>query len=161
MLNVDAIKFDPVPFDKIPFSNIMSGNQTFQLGADYSIDYGDEIVIIEDKNAKYISNMELKNDTLSLELQCDQDDRCGTNLAPEMVRVYLVDASVENEHVVNNAVPKLELAEVDCAVMSIENCAKTVFFIPENLLFHNYKLVIDMSFDEAKWIFINPVKIAK
>jgi hypothetical protein len=157
--SIDAIKYNPVPFDKIPISVITSGNEMYQLAADYSIDYGDEVVIVEDKNAKQVSNLELHNNTLSLNLTCDVNDRCGTNLAPEVVRIYLVDATVENEHIIHNSVLKLELAEIDCGVMSIENCAKTVFIIPENLLFQNYKLVIDMSFDEAKWIFINPVSI--
>jgi len=32
-------------------------------------------------------------------------------------------------------------------------------FIPGDILFQNYKFVVDISFDEAEWIFINPVKI--
>ena len=161
MASVDAIKFDPVPFDRIPIAVVTSGNETYQLGADYSIDYGDEVVIIENKNAKDVINMELYNDTLSLNLNCDVDDRCGTGLAPTVVRIYLVDYTLEDKYIVNSSVTTLDLAEIDCDIMSIENCAKTVFIIPENLLFQNYKLVIDMSFDEAKWLFINPVKILK
>jgi hypothetical protein len=53
----------------------------------------------------------------------------------------------------------LELADNDCGTHSIEDCANFDFSIPSNILLQDYKIVVDMSFDEAGWLFINPVKI--
>lgn len=33
------------------------------------------------------------------------------------------------------------------------------FDIPDDTLTKKYKIVVDMVFDEAEWIFINPVRI--
>ena len=39
---------------------------------------------------------------------------------------------------------------------------KFCFFYPKNTILGNYKIIIEISFDDlAKWIFINPVEIVK
>jgi hypothetical protein len=51
------------------------------------------------------------------------------------------------------------LEKNDCGYQSIEDCANFDFDIPEDMLTKKYKIVVDMVFDEAEWIFINPVRI--
>lgn len=41
----------------------------------------------------------------------------------------------------------------------IQDCANFDFDIPEDVLTKKYKIVVDMVYDEAEWIFINPVRI--
>ena len=55
----------------------------------------------------------------------------------------------------------MELAHHNCGTQSIENCANIDFSIPSNVTGQNYSIVLDMSFDEAQWVFINPVEILK
>ncbi|MGI0034033.1 MAG: hypothetical protein ACRD97_12295 [Nitrososphaeraceae archaeon] len=160
-VHVDAVKFTPVPFNNIPIAVINSENSTYNLEADFSIDYGDEPVIENNQSAKYIINMELhiSGDGSSLMLQCDSNDVCGTSLAPTSVKIYLVDSDIEDNQIANKSIPMLELADNDCGTHSIEDCANFDFSIPSNILLQDYKIVVDMSFDEAEWLFINPVKI--
>ena len=40
-----------------------------------------------------------------------------------------------------------------------ENCVNFDFDIPEDIPNKKCKIVVDMVFDEAEWIFINPVRI--
>lgn len=47
----------------------------------------------------------------------------------------------------------------DCGPQTIEDCATFDFDIPEDILTKIYKMAVDMVFDEAEWIFINPVRI--
>ena len=97
----------------------------------------------------------------SLKLECDSNDECGTGLAPRDVKIYLVDNDITDKQIADNSIPTLEVGYNDCGSQSIEVCANFNFYIPNNTLFQNYKIVVDMSFDEAEWIFINPVKILK
>jgi hypothetical protein len=55
----------------------------------------------------------------------------------------------------------MELAYHNCGTQSIKNCANIDFSIPSNVTGKNYNIVLDMSFDEAQWLFINPVEILK
>jgi hypothetical protein len=101
-----------------------------------------------------------KGDTnLYLELQCDNNDICGTSLAPESVSVYLVDDVIQDIHIAENSIPTLPLGSNDCGSLSIEDCANFDFSIPGNIILDDYKIVVEMSFDEAEWIFINPLEI--
>jgi len=161
LIHVDAVKFPPVPFNNIPIAVINSENSTYKLEADFSIDYGDEPVIENDQSAKYIKNMELhiSGNGSSLELLCDSNDVCGTSLAPTSVNIYLVDSNIEDNQIANKSIPMLELADYDCGTQSIEDCANFDFSIPYDILLQDYKIVVDMSFDEAEWLFINPIKI--
>jgi hypothetical protein len=56
-------------------------------------------------------------------------------------------------------VPILEIGDNDCGSRSIADCADFHFYIPADILVGEYKIVVDLSFDEAQWIFINPVHI--
>jgi hypothetical protein len=160
---VNGVKFDPVPFDNIPISKINSNNGEYKIGVDFSIDLGDEPVIKKDNHSMPAKNMVLNMDDngISLELECDRDDICGTSLAPQYVKIYLVNGDIGYEQIVNNSIPTMELAYNDCGTQSIKNCANIDFSIPSNITGQNYSIVLDMSFDEAQWIFINPVKILK
>ena len=159
-IRIDAIKFDPVGFDKIPKALIKSNSAEYKFGADYSIDFGDETVIINDTSAENAKNMTLfTNATHSLKIECDGNDICGTNLAPNMVNIYLVDSAIQDKQIMENSIPILELEGNDCGTKPIEVCANFNFSIPDDILIQDYKIVVDMSFDEAQWIFINPVKI--
>jgi hypothetical protein len=160
-MQVDAVVFDPVPFDKIPLVKINSNNGEYKIGADYSIDFGDEPVIKRANDTKVAENMTLnKQDKgLSLKLECDSNDICGTSLAPSYVIIYLVNSSISDEQIVNISVPNLELGYNDCNTGSIKKCANFEFSIPTNVTAREYNIVLDMSFDEAQWIFINPVNI--
>jgi hypothetical protein len=71
----------------------------------------------------------------------------------------LVDRGTRDGHVARNSFPILELKKNDCGSQSLEDCADFDFDIPEDILIKKYKIVIDMAFDEAQWIFINPVTI--
>ena len=160
-IHVNAVKFTPVPFYNIPIAVIISDNSKYKLEADFSIDYGDEPVIKKDRGAKYIENMELhKSDNgSSLQLLCDSNDLCGTSLAPTSVKIYLVDSDITDNQIANKSIPMIELVDNDCATQSIKDCANFDFSVPDNILLQNYKIVVDMLFDEAEWLFINPVKV--
>jgi len=157
---VNAIKFEPVGFDKIPKALIKSNSAEYKFGADYSLDFGDETVVTNDTSAENAKNMTLfTNATHSLKIECDGNDICGTNLAPNMVKIYLIDSAIQDKQITENSIPILELESNDCGTKSIEVCANFSFSIPHDILIQDYKIVVDMSFDEAQWIFINPVKI--
>ena len=160
-IHVDAIKFDPVPFDKIPIAIINSNNDEYKVGADFSVDYGDEPVIKRSNDSIIVNNVTLskQDKDLSINLECDSNDICGTSLAPSYVTIYLVNSSISDEQIVNNSVPNLELGYDDCGTGTTKKCASIDFSMPANLTAQNYSLVLDMSFDEAQWIFINPVKV--
>ena len=159
-IRIDAIKFDPVGFDKIPKALIISNSVEYKFGADYSLDFGDETVVTNDTSAENAKNMTLfTNATHSLKIECDGNDICGTNLAPNMVKIYLVDSAIQDKQIMENSIPILELESNDCGTKPIEVCANFDFSIPHNILIQNYKIVVDMAFDESQWIFINPVKI--
>jgi hypothetical protein len=160
-IHVNAVKFTPVPFNNIPIAVIISDNGKYKLEADFSIDYGDKPVIKTDHSARDIKDMELhKSDNgSSLQLQCDSNDLCGTSLAPSSVKIYLVDSDIKDNQIANKSIPMIELVDNDCATQSIADCANFDFSVPGDILLQNYKIVVDMLFDEAEWLFINPVKI--
>ncbi len=161
LIHVDAVKFGTVPFDNIPIAKISTDNREYRLGADFSIDFGDESIIQKNFDAKSVKNMTLdkKVNGSSLELECDSNDECGTSLAPVLTKIYLVNNDAEDDEIVKNSVPNVELENNECSTLSIQECADFNFTIPNEAKFQNYKIVIDMSFDEAKWIFINPIRI--
>ena len=154
-------QFNPVPFNEIPLVVINHTNGQYKFGADFSLDFGGLPVIDQDISATSVPNMRLdKDDTnLVLELQCDSNDRCGTSLAPDNVRIYLTSISISDTNIAQNSIPTLELGSKDCGNLSIEDCANFEFSIPGNIILQDYKIVVDISFDEAEWIFINPVEI--
>ena len=155
-------QFNPVPFNEIPLVVINYTYGQYKFGADFSIDFGGLPVIEQDMSATSVPNMRLdKDDTnLHLELQCDSNDICDTSLAPESVRIYLVDDAIQDIHIAENSIPTLQLgSNNNCGSLSIEDCANFDFSIPGNIILGNYKIVVEMSFDEAEWIFINPVEI--
>ena len=154
-------QFNPVPFNEIPLVVINHTNGQYKFGADFSVDFGGLPVINQDSSATTVPNMQIdKDDTnLVLELQCDPNDRCGTSFAPDNVRLYLTSSSVSDINIVQNSIPILELGSKDCGNLSIEDCANFEFSIPGNIILQDYKTVVDISFDEAEWIFINPVEI--
>ena len=162
-IQVNGIKFEPVPFNKVPLAIINSSNGNYKLGADFSIDYGDETAMKKANDPIYTIDMKLhKEDVgLSLGLGCDSNDVCGTTLAPSHVKIYLVESDIRDEQIANNTIPIVELADNDCGPKSIKDCANFKFSIPSNILIQNYSIVLDMSFDEARWIYINPVMILK
>lgn len=160
---VKGVKFDPVPFDNIPRAKINSNNGQYKIGVDFSIDFGDEPIIKKDNHSRSAKNMVLNvhDNGISLELECDSNDICGTSLAPAYVKIYLVNNDISYEQIINNSIPNMELAHHNCGTQSIENCANIDFSIPSNVTGQNYSIVLDMSFDEAQWVFINPVEILK
>ena len=154
-------QFNPVPFSEIPLVVVNYTSGQYKFGADFSIDFGGLTVIEQDISATSVPNMRLdKGDTnLYLELQCDSNDICDTSLAPESVSIYLVDDAIQDIHIAENSIPTIQLGSNNCGSLSIEDCANFDFSIPGNIILGNYKIVIEMSFDEAQWIFINPVEI--
>jgi hypothetical protein len=154
-------QFNPVPFSEIPLVVVNYTYGQYKFGADFSIDFGGLPVIEHDISATSVPNMRLdKGDTnLYLELQCDSNDICDTSLAPESVSLYLVDDAIQDIHIAENSIPTIQLGSNDCGSLSIEDCANFEFSIPGNIILGNYKIVIEMSFDEAQWIFINPLEI--
>jgi hypothetical protein len=154
-------QFNPVPFNEIPLGVVNYTYGQYKFGADFSLDFGDLPVIEQDSSATSVPNMRLdKDDTnLHLELQCDSNDICDTSLAPESVSVYLVDGTIQDIHIAENSIPTIQLGSNNCDSLSIEDCANFDFSIPGNIILGNYKIIVEMSFDEAEWIFINPVEI--
>ena len=154
-------QFNPVPFNEIPLVVVNYTYGQYKFGADFSLDFGDLPVIEQDSSATSVPNMRLdKDDTnLHLELQCDSNDICDTSLAPESVSVYLVDGTIQDIHIAENSIPTIQLGSNNCDSLSIEDCANFDFSIPGNIILGNYKIIVEMSFDEAEWIFINPVEI--
>lgn len=154
-------QFNPVPFNEIPLVVVNYTYGQYKFGADFSLDFGDLPVIEQDSSATSVPNMRLdKDDTnLHLELQCDSNDICDTSLAPESVSVYLVDGTIQDIHIAENSIPTIQLESNNCDSLSIEDCANFDFSIPGNIILGNYKIIVEMSFDEAEWIFINPVEI--
>jgi hypothetical protein len=154
-------EFFPVPFNEIPLVVINYTHGQYKFGADFSLDFGDETKIEQDFNATFVHNMTLdKDDTnLYLELQCDSNDICDTSLAPESVSIYLVDDTIQDIDIPETSIPTLPLVSNNCGIKSIEDCANIDFSIPTNIISSNYKFVVEMSFDEAKWIFINDIVI--
>jgi len=159
--NAYATTFEPVPFNKIPLAIINSEDDNYEFSADYSLDFGGETQIEHDDDAELAGNMKLDkdDDSLSLEVECDSNDICDNSLAPQDVSVYLVDRGTKDGHIARNSVPVLELEKNDCGSQSVEDCANFDFDLPEDILTKKYKIVVDMVFDEAEWIFINPVRI--
>jgi hypothetical protein len=154
-------QFNPVPFNEIPLVVVNYTYGQYKFGADFSLDFGDLPVIEQDISATSVPTMRLdKDDTnLHLELQCDSNDICDTSLAPESVSIYLVDDTIQDIHIAENSIPTIQLGSNNCGSLSIEDCANFDFSIPGNIILGNYKIVVEMSFDEAEWIFINPVEI--
>ena len=155
-------QFSPVQFKEIPLVVINSVYREDKFGADFSLDLGNGTVIEQDFSASSVPNMQLDKDdtTLSLQLLCDSNDICDTSLAPESVSVYLVDDDIQDIQIAENAIPTLPLGSNDnCGSDSIQDCANFALSIRPNIILGNYKIVVDMSFDEARWIFINPVEI--
>ena len=159
-------QLSPVPFKEIPLVIINSVYHEDKFGADFSIDYSHGTVIEQDFSASSVPNMRLNKDdtTLSLQLLCDSSDICDASLVPEKVKIYLADDEIQDIQIAENSFPTLELGSKTCYNLSIEDCANFSFSIPENTILGNYKLVVEISFEEfieAKWIFINPVEIIK
>jgi hypothetical protein len=154
-------QFNPVPFNEIPLVVVNYTYGQYKFGADFSLDFGGLPVIEQDISATSVPNMRLdKDDTnLHLELQCDSNDICDISLAPESVRIYLINDAIQDIHIAENSIPTLQLGSNNCGSLSIEDCANFDFSIPGNIILGNYKIVVEMSFDEAEWIFINPVEI--
>ncbi len=154
-------KFNPVPFNAIPLVVVNYTQGQYKFGADFSIDFGDETIIEQDISATTVPNMQLDIDdpNLYLELQCDSNDICDISLAPDSVSIYLIDNSIQDIQVAENSFPVLELKNNDCGIQSIKDCANFDFSIPNNIILDSYKIVVEMFFDEAKWIFINPIEI--
>ena len=159
--NAYAARFESVPFNNIPSAMIKSEDKDYEFTADYSVDFGGETRIEHDDDAVLASNMKLDkdDDSFSLELECDSNDICDDSLSPQDVRVYLVERGNQDGHIAKNSIPVLELGKNDCGSQSIQDCANFDFDIPEDVLTKKYKIVLDMVFDEAEWIFINPVRI--
>ena len=154
-------QFNPVPFNEIPLVVVNYTYGQYKFGSDFSLDFGDLPVIEQDISATSVPNMRIdKDDTnLHLELQCDSNDICDTSLAPASVSIYLVDDAIQDIHIAENSIPTLQLGSNNCGSLSIEDCANFDFSIPGNIILDNYKIVVQMSFDEAEWIFINPLEI--
>ena len=154
-------QFNPVPFNEIPLVVVNYTYGQYKFGADFSLDFGDLPIIEQDISATSVPNMRLdKDDTnLHLELQCDSNDICDTSLAPQSVSIYLVDDTIQDIHIIENSIPTIQLGSNNCGSLSIEDCANFDFSIPGNIILGNYKIIVEMSFDEAEWIFINPVEI--
>src|SRR5918994_6459727 len=94
-------QFNPVPFNEIPLVVINYTYGQYKFGADFSLDFGGLPVIEQDISATSVPNMRLdKDDTnLVLELQCDSNDRCGTSLAPDNVRIYVTSISISDTNI--------------------------------------------------------------
>jgi len=156
-----AAAFEPVAFNKIPSAIIDSEDDKYEFTADYSLDFGGQTKIKHDDNALLASNMKLDKDdnTLSLKVKCDSNDICDDSLSPTDITVYLVDRGYKDGQIARTSIPQLELQKNDCGSQSLEDCAHFNFHIPDDILTKKYKLVVDMVFDEAEWMFINPVII--
>lgn len=154
-------QFNPVPFNEIPLVVVNYTYGQYKFGADFSLDFGGLPVIEQDISATSVPNMRIdKDDTnLYLELQCDSNDICDTSLAPESVSIYLVDDVIQDIHIAENSIPTIQLGSNNCGSLSVEDCANFDFSIPGNIILGNYKIVVEISFDEAEWIFINPLEI--
>ena len=112
-------------------------------------------------DAVLASNMKLvrDNDSLSPEFKCNSNDICDDSLSPQDVRVCLVDRGIQDGHIARNSIPLFELEKNGRGSQSIEDCANFDFDIPEDIPIKKFKIIVDMVFDEAEWIFINPVRI--
>ena len=159
--DIYAAAFEPVPFNKIPSAIINSEDNKYKFTADYSLDFGGQTKIKHDDNALLASNMKLDKDdnTLSLKVKCDSSDICDDSLSPTDITVYLVDRGYKDGQIARNSIPQIELQKNDCGSHTLEACANFDFDIPHDILIKKYKIVVDMVFDEAEWIFINPISI--
>jgi hypothetical protein len=159
---VYAIQFAAVPFDNIPIARIITDKGEYKLDPDFSIDYGDETVIEKNLQAKSVENMifDKKINGSSLELVCDSNDNCGTNLAPMLTKIFLVGDSETEDRIANNNITALDIRGNDCGNLTTQDCANFSFTIPDDIAPQSYKLVVEISFDEAKWLFINSVQIS-
>jgi hypothetical protein len=159
---VYAIQLAAVPFDNIPIAKIITDKGEYKLDPDFSIDYGDETVIEKNLQAKSVENMKLdkKINGSSLELECDSNDNCGTNLAPMLTKIYLVGDSETEDVIANNNITALDIISNDCGNLTTQDCANFSFTVPDDIAPQSYKLVVQISFDEAKWLFINSVQIS-
>jgi hypothetical protein len=159
--DIYAAAFEPVPFNKIPSAIINSEDNKYEFTADYSFDFGGETKISHDAHAQLASNMKLdkNDDSLALKVKCDSNDICNDSLSPQDVRVYLVDSGYKDGHIAQNSIPQIELEKNDCGSQTLEDCAHFDFDMPDDIFIKKYKIVVEMVFDEAEWIFINPVRI--
>jgi hypothetical protein len=60
-----------------------------------------------------------------------------------------------------NSIPVVEIKSNKCGTLSVRECANFNFAIPDSTPPEIYKIPVDISFDEARWIYINPVRILK
>jgi hypothetical protein len=159
---VYAIQFPAVPFDNIPIAKIITERGEYKLAPSFSIDYGDETVTEKNVKARSVENMVLdkKINGSSLELECDSNDNCGSNLAPMFTKIYLVSDSETEDIIANNNITAIDILSKQCGNLATEDCANFSFTVPNDVAPRNYKLVVEISFDEAKWLFINSVQIS-
>jgi hypothetical protein len=159
---VYAIQFPAVPFDTIPIAKIITDRGEYRLAPSFSIDYGDETVTEKNVKAKSVDNMVLdkKINSSSLELECDSNDNCGSNLAPMFTKIYLVNDSETEDIIANNNITAIDIISKECGNLTTQDCANFSFTVPNDVAPRNYKLVVEISFDEAKWLFINSVQIS-
>lgn len=162
LIQTDAVIFGAVPFDNIPMAKIITDGRQYILGVDFSVDLGDETQVQKNIDARSAKNMLLDSvvNGSSLQLECDSNDQCGTSLGPLLTKLYLVSGDAQDDEIANS-LPVVEIKSNKCGALSIRECANFNFTIPDNALSENYKIAIDVSFDEARWIFVNPVKILK
>ena len=99
------------------------------------------------------------HNSLSPEFKCNGNDIWDDSLSPQDVRVYLVDRGIQDGHIARNSIPLFEFEKNGRGSQFIEDCANFDFDIPEDIPIKKFKIVVQMVFDEAEWIFINPVRI--
>lgn len=157
-----ALQLSAVPFDNIPIAKIITDRGKYNLDPDFSIDYGDDTVVEKNLQAKSVENMILdkKINGSSLQIECDSNDNCGTNLAPMSTKIYLVSDSETDDVIANNNITALDIISNDCGNLTTQDCASFSFTVPVDIASQSYKLVIEISFDEAKWLFINSVQVS-
>ncbi|MGD1839100.1 MAG: metallophosphoesterase, partial [Nitrososphaeraceae archaeon] len=149
-------------FNRIPSAIINSNNGTFEFGADFSLNFGDKTQIIHHDNAKSAYDMVLNvNDNeLSLELNCDSDDLCGIDKAIENANLYLADISEQDEQIAKGQANLITLEKHKCETNEhITDCTNFSFSLPEDLEPREYKIVVELDFGEAEWWYINDVRI--
>ena len=77
-----------------------------------------------------------------------------------LTKIYLVRDSETEDVIANNNITALDIISNDCGNLTTQDCANFSFTVPADIAPQSYKLVVEISFDEAKWLFINSVQIS-
>lgn len=72
--------------------------------------------------------LDKKINSSSLELECDSNDNCGSNLAPMFTKIYLVNDSETEDIIANNNITAIDIISKECGNLTTPRLCKFQFY---------------------------------